>query len=288
MRSVGFIGLGQIGAPMAKRLLNWPGGLVVYDARPEAMRPFTEAGARAASSPAEVAEAADVVSVMVRDDAQVSDVVTGAGGLVETAAPGTVVAIHSTIKDSTAVRLAEETEAAKMHIVDAPVSGGWMGAGEGTLAVMVGGSDEAFQRCREPFGYFANLVTHAGPTGAGTRLKLARNLLHFVAFTAATEASRLAEASGLDLIELGKVVRHSDSVTGGPGAIMVRRETGPLPEDDGLHGLFAHARDLGEKDLSLALELGEQAGVDLPLARLALEHLATGLGVGRDNLKENS
>jgi 3-hydroxyisobutyrate dehydrogenase len=166
-----------------------------------------------------------------------------------------------------------------VHVVDAPVSGGAMGAGQGTLAVMVGGSDEAFARCEAAFAPWAGLVMHAGPAGAGTRAKLARNLLHFTAFTAVAEAQRLAEAAGIDLGELGKVVRHSDAVTGGPGAIMVRGTTAQLPESDGLHGIFSNVRDLGEKDLSLALELGAKLGVDLPMGRFALANLAAALGV---------
>jgi 3-hydroxyisobutyrate dehydrogenase-like beta-hydroxyacid dehydrogenase len=282
MRPVGFIGLGQIGAPMAKRLLTWPGGLVVYDAVPKAMRPFADAGARTVGSPREVAEDAEVISVMVRDDAQVTEVITGADGLLATARPGTVIAIHATISDRTALRLARQTSAAGIEIVDAPVSGGAMGAANGTLAVMAGGSETAVEKCRKPFGYWANLVMHAGGTGAGTRAKLARNLLHFVAFTAVGEAARLAEAAGIDLRELGKVVRHSDAVTGGPGAIMLRANTAAVAEDDGWYRILTHVRDLGEKDLSLALELGDELGVDLPLTRLALEHFAAGLGVGRN------
>ena len=94
-------------------------------------------------------------------------------------------------------------------------------------------------------------VVHAGPLGAGTRMKLARNLIHFVAFTAVTEAQRLAEAAGLDLRDLGEVVRHTDAITGGPGAIMHRDTTAPIAPDDFWHGVFDHVRALGEKDLSL-------------------------------------
>jgi 3-hydroxyisobutyrate dehydrogenase-like beta-hydroxyacid dehydrogenase len=144
---------------------------------------------------------------------------------------------------------------------------------------MFGGSRDAYQLCREPFGRWADLVLHMGGVGAGTRAKLARNLLHFVAFSAVAEAQRLAEAAGLDLRKLGKVVRHSDAVTGGPGAIMVRHTTAPLEPDDPLAGILAHVRDLGEKDLNLALELGAELGVDLPLARIARRDLATGLGL---------
>jgi 3-hydroxyisobutyrate dehydrogenase len=277
VKPVGFIGLGQIGTPMARRLLDWPGGLVVYDVRPEALLPFLAAGARAAGSPREVAESAEVISLMVRDDAQVEDVLTGPAGLLETATPGTVVAIHSTIAAATATRLAATHDS--VEIVDAPVSGGAPGAAQGTLAVMVGASDAAFERCRDVFALWSGHIMHAGPPGAGTRAKLARNLLHFVSFTAAAEAGRLAEAAGLDLVELGKVVRHTDAITGGPGAIMHRRTTAPLAEDDPWHPIMSHVRELGHKDLALAIELGAELGVDTPLARLALERLAAGLGL---------
>ncbi|MFI6169577.1 NAD(P)-dependent oxidoreductase [Nocardia sp. NPDC051052] len=284
---IGFIGLGAMGAPMAKRLLDWPGGLTVCDVRAEAMQRYTEAGADAAASPAEVAEHATIISVAVVNDAQVRDVLTGPEGLLRSAAPGTVVAVHSTISDRTAEQLAAECTTHGVEFVDAPISGGAPGAKKGTLAVMVGGSDPAFEQVRPPFGCFADLVVHAGPVGAGTRMKLARNLVHFIAFTATTEAQRLAEAAGLDITLLGKVVRHSDAVTGGPGAIMLRDRTAPIEEGDFWLPILRHVRDLGEKDLSLALDLGARLDIALPLAELALEHLGPGLGVGASE-RQNS
>jgi 3-hydroxyisobutyrate dehydrogenase-like beta-hydroxyacid dehydrogenase len=263
----GFVGLGQMGEPMATRLASHPAGLITYDVRP---------GPGQAASLAEVAEVADIVCVMVRDDDQVRDVVAG---LTAAAPHGLIIAIHSTIAPSTAITLAERHVVSGHQILDAPVSGGAMGARDGTLAVMVGGPREAYERCREPFGCFASLVVHMGPAGAGTQAKLARNLLHFTAFTVAAEAQRLAEAAGLDLRKLGGIVRHSDAATGGPGAIMVRRTTEPLAGDDPLRPLMEHALALGEKDLALALELGERLGVDLPMARYASEHFAEGLGL---------
>lgn len=276
---VGFIGLGKIGGPMAERLKDWPGGLTVLDVVPEATAPFAEAGNRVASSPAEVATHATVISLMVFNDAQVREVITGPDGILTTARPGTVVAIHSTVEADTPAELAAVAEARGVHILDAPVSGGWMGAHAGTLAVMLGGTDEAVELVREPFGRFASLVAHLGPVGAGTRAKLARNLITFASYAAVGEALRLAEAAGVDIARLGDVVRQSDSVTGGPGAIIVRTETGPLAEDDGLRSIFEHSRELGEKDLDLALALGEDLGVDLPLAALARRHVAEALGV---------
>ena len=156
-----------------------------------------------------------------------------------------------------------------------------MGAHEGTLAAMVGGDRTAYERAKPVFACWASLAVHMGPAGAGTRTKLARNLMHFIAFTAAGEAQRLAEAAGLDLRKLARVVRHSDSVTGGPGAIMVRDTTAPLAPDDALHEVFTHTRASGEKDLTLALELAEALGVDLPLARQALEDFGPSLGLPR-------
>jgi 3-hydroxyisobutyrate dehydrogenase-like beta-hydroxyacid dehydrogenase len=147
---------------------------------------------------------------------------------------------------------------------------------------MVGGDGAAYERCREPFSRWAALVQHVGPVGTGTRAKLARNLLGFVGYAAAAEAQRLAEAAGVDLRKLGDVVRHTDAVTGGPGSIILRDTTAPLAPDDWLHGVFTHTRRLGEKDLSLALELGAGLGVDLPFARLALDRLAAGLGLVRE------
>lgn len=286
--TVGYIGLGNMGAPMATRLLERPGTLVVCDARAEATQPFVKAGATAAATPADVAARATVISVTVLDDAQVRDVVAGADGILSTARPGTVIAVHSTISDVTATELAETCQARGVDLVDAPVSGGAPGAQQGRLAVMVGGSDEAFEAVREPFGHFAELVVHAGPVGAGTRMKLARNLLHFVSFTAACEAGRLAEAAGLDIRALGKVVRHTDAITGGAGAIMLRDTTAVLATDDPWFSILSHVRNLGEKDLALALDLGYRFDVDLPLATRALTGLGPGLGVGTGTVADQS
>lgn len=277
---VGFIGLGNMGAPIARQLLAWPGGLVVCDVRAEATEPFVAEGATAASSADEVARTARLISVTVLDDAQVRDVVDGPQGILRTAAPGTVIAVHSTISDSTAVELAEACASSGVHLIDAPVSGGAQGAQQGELAVMVGGPREVYDACKPVFTLWAGMPVHAGEVGAGTRMKLARNLLHFISFTATAEASRLAEAAGIDIAKLGRVVRHTDAITGGAGAVMLRDTTAPIAEDDFWHGVFTHVRGLGEKDLSLALGLAERLDVDLPLGTIALRDLGAGFGVG--------
>lgn len=278
----GYIGLGNMGAPMAKRLVNWPGGLVVFDVRAEAMAPFVEAGATAAGGVADVA-VADIISVTVLNDEQVRDVV---GELATLAGPGTVIAIHSTISDATAVELAEQLAPKGIHVIDAPVSGGGKAAENGELAVMIGAPREVYEQVKPAFKQWASLVIHAGEPGAGTRMKLARNMLTFTSYAAACEAMKLAEAAGLDLQALGRVVRHTDALTGGPGAIMVRDNMHQLDPGHWLYDAFTHTRGLGEKDLSLALALGKSADVDLPLAQLALQNLAAGLGVPHTESKE--
>jgi 3-hydroxyisobutyrate dehydrogenase-like beta-hydroxyacid dehydrogenase len=272
---LGYIGLGNMGAPMATKMTEWPGGITVYDIRTEAMTPLAEKGASLADSVADVA-AADIVHVTVLDDAQVRDVV---GELTAHAKPGTVIAIHSTISDTTAVELAGEFKQHGIHIVDAPVSGGAAAAAKGELATMVGADREVYERIKPAFKHWASVVIHAGGPGAGTRMKLARNMLTFTSYAAACEAMKLAEAAGLDLQALGRVVRHTDALTGGPGAIMVREDMKDLEPDNFLYQPFLHTRGLGEKDLSLALALGEAVSVDLPLAQAAYERLAAGLGV---------
>jgi 3-hydroxyisobutyrate dehydrogenase-like beta-hydroxyacid dehydrogenase len=272
---LGYIGLGNMGAPMAKRLVDWPGGVTVYDVRTEVMTPLAEAGAGLADSVSDVADA-DLISVTVLNDEQVRDVV---GELAAHAKPGTVVAIHSTISDTTAVELSQQLKERGIHIVDAPVSGGAGAAAKGELATMVGAERSVYERIKPAFKQWASMVVHAGEPGAGTRMKLARNMLTFTSYAAACEAMRLAAAAGLDLQALGRVVRHTDALTGGPGAIMVRDDMNSLEPENFLYQSFSHARDLGEKDLSLALALGQAISVDLPLAEIARERLASGLGV---------
>ncbi len=279
MSAVGFIGLGNIGAPMATRLLQWPDGLVVHDVRPESCEAHVAKGASAATTPAEVAAVAEVISVMVQDEDQVRDVLSGPDGILAAARPGTVVAVHSTISAAGAVELARTAAGAGVDLVDAPVSGGAMGAHEGTLAIMVGGTDDAVERCREPFALLGTLVAHFGPVGSGTNAKITRNLITFASFAVVGEAQRLAESAGLDLAKLGDVVRHSDRVTGGPGAVMLRPSAGVMADDDGLRAIFEHTATLGAKDLHLAAELATEHGIDAPFAELGERWLRAALGL---------
>jgi len=276
----GFVGLGNIGKPMALRLAKWEGGLTVFDLAPEPLAAAEKAGARVATSVGDLAAECGYISVMVNTDDQVRDVM---GEILGAARPGTVVVVHSTISPDLPPRLEDLGGRHDLLVVDAPVSGGAMGAAEGTLAIMVGGSDEAFAAAAGPLALMGSEVVHCGPIGNGTAAKLARNLLHFVAFTATGEALRLAEAAGIDLQALGRIVRHTDSITGGPGAIMHRDTTRPLAPEDGWTSIFHHVRAIGEKDLSHAIELADRLGVDVPMAHFALDHLGAALGFADEN-----
>ncbi len=186
---------------------------------------------------------------MVNTDAQVRSVLAELLDAVDDA-HGPVVAVHSTMGSRTAGELALSAAARGVALVDAPVSGGADGAAAGTLAIMVGGSDEAFASVRPVMSAMAAKVVHVGPIGAGTRFKLARNLMHCASYAAATEAQRLAEAAGLDIVALGDMVRHTDAITGGPGAIMHRDTTAELEPGTFWYEAFEHLRELAGKDLT--------------------------------------
>jgi 3-hydroxyisobutyrate dehydrogenase-like beta-hydroxyacid dehydrogenase len=281
----GFIGLGNIGKPMAMQLAASEAiELRVFDVAAEPVAELVAAGATAAASIADLGNWADVLCVMVRDDTQVREVL---GEVLAHLRPRDNLipvsfVVHSTVSPTTPMELAEEVGRVcgfAVEVVDAPVSGGPMGAADGTLAIMVGASDHGFEAVEPVLSVMGSKIVHAGGLGAGTQFKLARNLLHFVSFTAATEAARLAEAAGLDLRDLGDVIRHTDAITGGPGAILHRETMAPIPEGDFWHGVFSHVRTLGEKDLRFALSLADDLDVEVPLARLALDRLGPGLGL---------
>ncbi|MVZ99608.1 NAD-binding protein [Actinomadura sp. LD22] len=276
---VGWVGLGDIGKPMATRLAAQQSeaglALGVFDLAAAPVEELVAAGAKAAGGAGALAAGSDVLCVMVNNDEQVRSVLDE----VLAAAPaGLTVAVHSTVAPGTPAELAELAARKGVRLVDAPVSGGVMGAGTGELAIMVGGTEEAFAAVRPVLDVLAKKVVHAGPIGAGTRFKLARNLMHYAAFTAATEAQRLAEAAGLDIVALGEVVRHTDALTGGPGAIMYRDTTAEMAPGSFWFTTFGHLRQLAEKDLDFAIALADELGVEVPMARIARERLAPGLG----------
>ncbi|HEV3004792.1 MAG TPA: NAD(P)-dependent oxidoreductase, partial [Pirellulales bacterium] len=167
MSTVAFIGLGTMGWPMARNLLQAGHRLVVYARRPEAAAELVAAGARQVASPAEAAREAEFVISIVTADAQVSQVALGPGGVIEGAAPGKTFIDMSTIAPETIRRIGTRLNQAGMAVLDAPVSGGPAGAEAATLAIMAGGERADFDRCREVFAALGKHVFHVGPLGAG-------------------------------------------------------------------------------------------------------------------------
>lgn len=277
--AVGFIGVGDIGAPMCEHLIGWPGGLYVLDRRPEAVESFVSAGATSADSVQQVAAECGVICIMVQTGDQVRSLLDGDEGILANARPGTVVVVHSTISVEEAAEFAEMAAHHDIAVLDAPVSGGAMGARQGELAVMVGGARDAFEKALPVLETFGGLIKRMGDAGAGTRTKIARNLITFASYAAVGESMRLAEASGLDIRKLAQIVLHSDALSGGPGAIMVRATTAPMEADDPLRPYFEHAVALGLKDVAFAVQMGEELGVDVSVARLTEQKLPPALGL---------
>jgi 3-hydroxyisobutyrate dehydrogenase-like beta-hydroxyacid dehydrogenase len=269
----GFIGLGQMGTPMARHHVRPE--LLVFDVRAEAMAPLVDMGARATADVAELAASADVISVVVRDDAQVHRVCDAA---LPAARRGTILAIHSTIRPRTAELLAERGRPRGVHVIDAPITGGVLGAEKGDLAVMAGGDPDAIERCRPYFAPWAGLVIRMGAVGMGSRAKLARAILFYASTVATAEAQRLARAAGVPLAELNAIVRHSDPLNADES--LARRAGTEAPvEGSTLGELLAHELAIGEKDLSRVLELARELGVPAPLTELALSQLTDSLAL---------
>ncbi len=260
---VGFIGLGNIGKPMAINLAKAGFDLMVYDLRAEPMRELTALGAKAAHSSDEVGSHGEIIEIVVVDDAQVEAALLGEGGVFSGAKRGSIIAIHSTVHPRTVRRLAEQAAAKGLTLIDAEVSGGERGAIDKSLCYMVGGDQAAFERCRPIFATSGANIFHLGALGSGAITKLAHNLIVYVNMLAASEGMRLAEKAGVDLKSMEQVVHAGagqsrvadhwsqhrtlkDTYTNGPQALM----------------------DLIHKDLRLALELGHDLGLALPGAAL--------------------
>ena len=276
------IGLGEIGRGLASAIRAAGIPLAVYDVRPEAAAPFRES-ARVCGDLEEIGAASDVLVVAVVNDRQVLEVLGDRSGAAAGLADGSVVVVVSTVALETVRRLGERLGANGIGLVDCGVSGGASAAADGQLVSMVGGEDADIDRAMPVIGAFSSEVVRMGPLGAGQRAKLARNLIQFGAWMAAFEGQRLAEAAGIDLAKLAEVVRTSDRRIGGVSTLMFRSTTEPFTDTDdaGLVAAMGSAASLAHKDLNAALTLGDELGVDLPVARLADEYADAVFGVGR-------
>jgi 2-hydroxy-3-oxopropionate reductase len=255
--TIGFIGLGVIGAPMARNLLAAGYEVVAWNRSPEPLAALAEAGARAAEGPAAVAAAADLVIAILKDDPVVREVLGGPDGAIAAARPGTLVIDMSTVSPALARDLAEEAAARGVAFLDAPVSGGDVGAREGTLSIMVGGEADAVERARPVFEVLGSRITHVGGAGAGQVAKACNQVLVAVIFAGLSEALVLGSKLGVDP---AKVL---DAVGGGMAAnriMEVRRDN--FLDHDFAPGFKV---DLHHKDLEIALGAGAEINAPLPL-----------------------
>ena len=260
---VGFIGLGNIGKPMAVNVATAGFDLMVYDVREEPLTELAALGATVAHSPREIGAHGEIIELVVVDDAQVEAVTLGEGGVLSGAKPGSIIAIHSTVHPKTVRKIAELAKARGVDVIDAQVSGGERGAQAKTLCYMVGGDKALFERCRPLFATSGANIFHLGELGAGASAKLAHNLIVYVNMLAASEGMRLAEKAGLDLKALQDVVHVSAGQSRAADNWLQQRR---LKEayTSGPQGLM----QLIHKDLRLALELGHDIGLPLPGAAL--------------------
>jgi len=263
-----------MGRPMAQNLIQAGHQLAFFTRRPEVAAEFAAAGARAAESPAAAARDAEFIVTIVTADAEVREVILGPGGVAEGAA-GAVLIDMSTIGPWTAREIGAELAARDIAMLDAPVSGGPWGAAAGTLSIMVGGDPEVFGRARnvlEAMGDPAKIF-HVGPLGAGQTVKLINQMLGGAIMALVGEAFVLGRAAGVDLDQLADVV----AVSSGNSAVFEARGKKFVLADNYQPG-FKTA--LMRKDVGLALELGRQLAVPLPVAAAAFQQYAAALRLG--------
>jgi 2-hydroxy-3-oxopropionate reductase len=252
---IGFIGLGVMGAPMARNLLAADYEVVAWNRSPEPLAALVEAGARAADGPAAVAAEADVLITILKDDPVVREVLGGPDGAIAAARAGSLVVDMSTVSPALARELAAEAGPREVAFLDAPVSGGDVGAREGTLSIMVGGEAADVERARPVFEVLGSRVTHVGGAGAGQVAKACNQVLVAVIFAGLSESLVLGSKLGVDPAAI------LDAVGGGMAAnriMEVRRHN--FLEHDFAPGFKV---DLHHKDLEIAL--GASGEVDAPL-----------------------
>ncbi len=280
----GFVGLGAIGRPMARRLRAGELPTTVYDLAPAAVDELVACGASAAASPRLVAAASDVVGVCVRDDAEVHAVVRGDQGLLAGAAPGTVIAIHSTVLPRTVRELGAEAAARGVGVVDACITGGPMGAEQGRLTYMVGGDPADLEKCRPVFATAARSIVHTGALGTGTATKLCNNLMTYLGFLAAFEATTLAGAAGLSTAAFEEVTRSNGNLTEQMQAfLMLHRLPADQRRDAGFQQMLRSYTTLAEKDLAVTLAFAREHGVALPGTGLCQQLMARVYGLDDPN-----
>lgn len=257
MKTIGFIGLGIMGRPMARNLLKAGYRLVIHGRSRPSVDELLAAGARAAGNPAGVARQADLTITMLPDSPDVRQVVLGADGIIEGVRPGAVVVDMSSIAPGVSREVAAELLKKGAEFLDAPVSGGESGAIKGTLAVMVGGRQETIDRCLPVLKAMAASVVRVGEVGAGNIAKLANQIIVAVSTAALSEALVLAAKAGADPALVYEAIR------GGLAGSALLDAKAPTIMDRNFQPGFRLR--LHVKDLVNTLATARECGVPLPI-----------------------
>ena len=269
--TIGFIGLGNIGNPMSRRVLGAGFPLVAYDVQPEALDRLVQAGAEKASSPQDVASRATKICLSLPISPIVEQVCLGTDGLIEGAEAGTVVIDLTSGNPPHTVQIATRLAERRIHFLDAGVSGGIPGAEAGTLGIMVGGDESIYEACLPVLQAIGKNIYHMGQSGAGHMTKALNNFCAAANYMAACEAVTVATKAGLDP---AKVVAAMNASSGMSFATQHRFPSFVLKGD------FTHAggmaTELMTKDITTALGVGKEVGVPMPIAGLMqqLYHMA--------------
>ncbi len=276
--NIGFIGLGVMGRHMAGHLLKGGHALGVYARRADSAAPLVAAGATRYDTPAALAAASDVVFTIVTASSDFEQVTLGADGLIHGAQRGSVVVDMETISPAVARSVAKTLEAKGIDMLDAPVSGGPMGAEQASLSIMVGGKPAVFERVKPLFACMGKTITHIGDSGAGQVTKACNQLALLVTAQGVAEALNLAQRLGVD------PARVRDVMMGGIPASRVMDVFGKrMVEHDFDNGIDTR---LYHKDLGIVMELAHQAQIATPGAALVMQHINALMaqGKGRQDL----
>ena len=270
MQRIAFIGLGNMGAPMAKNMLKAGYPLTVFDIVASTVTALVEAGAKSAESIAAAVQDADVVITMLPASQHVEDAYLGAGKLLESARNGALLIDCSTINADVARKVAAVAKDKGFAMLDAPVSGGTAGAAAGTLTFIVGGSPEDFATAKPLFEAMGKNIFHAGASGAGQVAKICNNMLLGILMAGTAEALNLGIRNGLDAATLSTIMSKS---SGRNWALEVYNPAPGVMENvpaaRGYSGGFG--TDLILKDLTLAAEAARATQAQTPLGALALQ-----------------
>ncbi|UKY52206.1 2-hydroxy-3-oxopropionate reductase [Streptomyces inhibens] len=280
MGTIGFIGLGTMGSPMAVNLAKAGHTVFGWNRSPGRAAALVAAGGTEAASIAEAVRAADVVITMVPASPQVEAVAYGPGGILENSRPGTLLIDHSSITPQTSVDLARAAAGKGIRVLDAPVSGGEAGAVEGVLSIMVGGERADFDAARPVFDAVGTTVVHCGPHGAGQTVKAANQLIVAVNLQALAEAVVFLEKSGVDL-------RAALDVLGGglAGSTVLNRKKDNLLARDFTPGFKL---ELHHKDMGIVTDAARGVGATLPVGAAAAQLIASAVARGDGGLDHSA